>query len=125
VRAAVPEEFDRIEKDLARVSQDKLIAETEVTTSLKRGLPPDAANGGVGSLDGDGPRDLRRDRPQADRRGQWWRGGCQPVAGVGTPTLDGFGIVGGNIHTPEEYAEVASVAPRIYLLSRMIMELAK
>ena len=46
-------------------------------------------------------------------------------AGVGTPTLDGFGIVGGNIHTPEEYAEVASVAPRIYLLSRMIMELAK
>ena len=46
-------------------------------------------------------------------------------AGVGTPTLDGFGIVGGNIHTPEEYAEVESVAPRIYLLSRMIMELAK
>ena len=45
-------------------------------------------------------------------------------AGVGTPTLDGFGIVGGNIHTPEEYAEVESVAPRIYLLSRMIMELA-
>lgn len=46
-------------------------------------------------------------------------------AGVGRPTLDGFGIVGGNIHTPEEYAEVESVAPRIYLLSRMIMELAK
>ena len=40
VRAAVPEEFDRIEKDLARVSQDKLIADTEVKTSLQRGLPP-------------------------------------------------------------------------------------
>ncbi|WP_150736389.1 M20/M25/M40 family metallo-hydrolase, partial [Pseudomonas fluorescens] len=46
-------------------------------------------------------------------------------AGVGTPTLDGVGIVGGNIHTPQEYAEVESVAPRVYLLSRMIMELAK
>jgi glutamate carboxypeptidase len=45
-------------------------------------------------------------------------------ASVGTPTLDGFGIVGGNIHTPEEYAEVDSVAPRIYLLARMIMELS-
>ncbi|CAJ0775881.1 hypothetical protein LMG18095_00104 [Ralstonia thomasii] len=45
-------------------------------------------------------------------------------AGVGTPTLDGFGIVGGGIHTPEEYAEVESVVPRLYLLSRMIMELA-
>lgn len=40
VRAAVPEEFDRIEKDLARVSQDKLIPDTEVKTSLQRGLPP-------------------------------------------------------------------------------------
>ena len=45
-------------------------------------------------------------------------------ASVGTPTLDGYGIVGGNIHTPEEYAEVASVVPRIYLLSRMIMKVA-
>lgn len=45
-------------------------------------------------------------------------------AGVGVPTLDGFGIVGGNIHTPEEYAEVDSVSPRIYLLTRMIMALA-
>ncbi|MGH8394185.1 MAG: glutamate carboxypeptidase, partial [Pseudomonas sp.] len=32
VRAALPEEFDRIEKDLARVSANKLIPETEVTT---------------------------------------------------------------------------------------------
>jgi glutamate carboxypeptidase len=44
-------------------------------------------------------------------------------AGVGIPTLDGFGIVGGGIHTPEEYAEVDSVVPRFYLLTRMIMEL--
>ena len=40
VRAALPEEFDRIEKDLVRVSANKLIPETEVTTTLKRGLPP-------------------------------------------------------------------------------------
>ena len=40
VRAAVPEEFDRIEKDLARVSANKLIPETELTTHLDRGLPP-------------------------------------------------------------------------------------
>ena len=46
-------------------------------------------------------------------------------ADVGTPTLDGFGIVGGNIHTPEEYAEVDSVVPRFYRLTRMLMELSK
>jgi len=47
------------------------------------------------------------------------------AAAVGVPTLDGFGIVGGNIHTPEEYAEVESVVPRVYLLTRMLMELSK
>jgi len=46
------------------------------------------------------------------------------VAGVGVPVLDGFGIVGGGIHTPEEYAEVESVVPRLYLLSRMLMDLS-
>ncbi|CAI8720711.1 M20/M25/M40 family metallo-hydrolase [Pseudomonas sp. YuFO20] len=124
VRAAVPEEFDRIEKDLARVSQDKLIADTEVTTTLKRGLPPM-------------PQTAESDRLMAMAQGIYGEigrklteegsGGAADAslsASVGTPTLDGFGIVGGNIHTPEEYAEIDSVAPRIYLLSRMIMELA-
>ncbi|MCW1247280.1 M20/M25/M40 family metallo-hydrolase [Pseudomonas sp. SAICEU22] len=124
VRAAVPEEFDRIEKDLARVSKDKLIADTEVTTSLQRGLPPM-------------PQTKESDRLMAMAQGIYGElgrklteegsGGAADAslsAGVGTPTLDGFGIVGGNIHTPEEYAEVESVVPRIYLLSRMIMELA-
>ena len=45
------------------------------------------------------------------------------AAGVGTPSLDGLGIVGGEIHTPNEYAEVESIVPRFYLLTRLIMEL--
>ncbi|MFH7617679.1 glutamate carboxypeptidase, partial [Pseudomonas syringae pv. tagetis] len=40
VRAAVPEEFDRFEQDLARVSANKLVPDTDVKTSLVRGLPP-------------------------------------------------------------------------------------
>ncbi|WP_419793595.1 M20/M25/M40 family metallo-hydrolase [Pseudomonas palleroniana] len=125
VRAALPEEFDRIEKDLARVSANKLIPDTEVTTSLHRGLPPM-------------PQTPESDKLVAIAQGIYGElgktltiegsGGAADAslsAGVGTPTLDGFGIVGGNIHTPEEYAEVESVVPRVYLLSRMIMELSK
>ncbi|MFH7346942.1 glutamate carboxypeptidase, partial [Pseudomonas syringae pv. tagetis] len=40
VRASVPEEFDRVEQYLARVSANKLVPDTEVKTSLDRGLPP-------------------------------------------------------------------------------------
>lgn len=125
VRAALPEEFDRVEKDLARVSANKLIPDTEVKTTLQRGLPPM-------------PQTPESDKLVAIAQGIYGElgrkltiegsGGAADAslsAGVGTPTLDGFGIVGGNIHTPEEYAEVESVAPRIYLLSRMIMELSK
>ena len=124
VRAAVPEEFDRIEQDLVRVSANKLIADTEVKTSLQRGLPPmpqteksDALVAMAQGIYGELGRKLTIE-------GSGGAADSSLSAGVGTPTLDGFGIVGGNIHTPEEYAEVESVAPRIYLLARMIMELS-
>jgi glutamate carboxypeptidase len=124
VRAAVPEEFDRIEQDLAKTSANKLIADTEVKTSLLRGLPPmpqttqsDALVAMAQGIYGELGRKLTIE-------GSGGAADSSLSASVGTPTLDGFGIVGGNIHTPEEYAEVDSVAPRIYLLARMIMELS-
>jgi glutamate carboxypeptidase len=124
VRVAVPEEFDRVRRDMARMSANQLVDGTEVTTSLVRSFPPM-------------PRNEASDRLAAKAQaiyGEIGRkltlemsGGAADSslsAGVGTPTLDGFGIVGGNAHAPEEYAEVDSVVPRLYLLTRMIMELA-
>jgi glutamate carboxypeptidase len=46
-------------------------------------------------------------------------------AGVFKPTLDGLGLVGGNAHSLDEYAEVESMVPRLYLLTRMLMELGR
>lgn len=125
VRAALPEEFDRIEKDLARVSADKLIPETEVKTSLQRGLPPMRQTAESDKLVAIAQGIYGELGKTLTIEGSGGAADASLSAGVGTPTLDGFGIVGGNIHTPEEYAEVESVAPRVYLLSRMIMELAK
>jgi glutamate carboxypeptidase len=42
------------------------------------------------------------------------------AAAIGAPTLDGLGPVGGHAHNPGEYIEIASVAPRIALLSGII-----
>ena len=124
VRAATPEELDRVEKDLLRISQNKLIPDTEVRVRLIRGLPPM-------------PRSRASDKLVAMAEGIYGEigkkltiessGGAADaslVAGVGVPVLDGFGIVGGGIHTPDEYAEVESVVPRLYLLSRMLMDLS-
>ena len=124
VRAASPEEFDRIEKDLARVSANKLIPDTEVTTSLQRGLPPMPQTAESDKLVVIAQQIYGELGKKLTIEGSGGAADSSLSAGVGTPTLDGFGMVGGNAHTVGEYVEVESVAPRIYLLSRMIMELS-
>ncbi|ENA29107.1 hypothetical protein HMPREF1487_08526 [Pseudomonas sp. HPB0071] len=125
VRVAVPEEFDRVEQDMARVSANKLIQETDVKTHLHRGLPPMPQTAETDRLVSMAQNIYGEIGRKLTIEGSGGAADASLAAGVGVPTLDGFGIVGGNIHTPEEYAEVESVAPRLYLLARMIMELAQ
>ena len=39
--------------------------------------------------------------------------------------LETMGLVGAGLHSPEEYAELSSIAPRLYLTSSLIMELSQ
>jgi glutamate carboxypeptidase len=41
---------------------------------------------------------------------------------VGTPALDGLGLVGGDFHTDKEWVDLNSLEPRLYLLTRMLMD---
>lgn len=124
VRVAVPEEFDRVERDLARMSADKLIPDTEVKTTLVRSFPPMPRSAATDQLAAKAQAIYGEIGRKLTLEGSGGAADASVSAGVGTPTLDGFGIVGGGIHTPDEYAEVESVVPRLYLLSRMVMELA-
>jgi glutamate carboxypeptidase len=47
------------------------------------------------------------------------------TAGLGVPTLDGLGPVGGNDHAPGEYLEVDSIVPRVALLAGLLLEIAR
>ncbi len=42
------------------------------------------------------------------------------TAGLGVPTIDGLGPIGGLDHSPDEYLEVASIVPRTALLAGLI-----
>ncbi|MDY0909701.1 M20 family metallopeptidase [Microbacterium sp. CFBP9034] len=46
------------------------------------------------------------------------------TAGIGVPTLDGLGAVGGGAHAEHEHVVVAELAPRTRLLTALIHELA-
>ena len=43
------------------------------------------------------------------------------TAGMGVPTLDGLGPIGGNDHAPTEYLELDSIVPRTTLLAALLL----
>jgi len=47
------------------------------------------------------------------------------TAGMGVPTIDGLGPVGGNDHSPEEYLEVDSIVPRTALLAALLIAIGR
>jgi len=47
------------------------------------------------------------------------------TAGMGVPTLDGLGPIGGLDHSPGEYLEVASIVPRTTLLAGLIASIGR
>ncbi|HEY1149972.1 MAG TPA: glutamate carboxypeptidase [Pseudoduganella sp.] len=125
VRVAVAEEFDRVEHDIERISAQKLIPETQVAIHLRRGFPPMPASpitDAIARRATDIYAELGRKLTLESTGGA---ADSSLIFAAGVPTLDGLGIVGGGIHTADEYAEVDSIAPRLYLLARLIQEYGK
>src|SRR6185369_6732680 len=47
------------------------------------------------------------------------------TSGLGVPTVDGLGPVGGRDHSPDEYLEVDSIVPRIALFAALLLEVGR
>jgi glutamate carboxypeptidase len=47
------------------------------------------------------------------------------TSGMGVPTLDGLGPIGGFDHSPAEYVEVASIVPRTTLLAALMVAISR
>jgi len=47
------------------------------------------------------------------------------TAGLGVPTLDGLGPIGGNDHSPDEYLEIESIVPRTVLFAALLIAVAR
>src|SRR5262245_22996683 len=125
IRALSSEEFDRVERELATISKNTLIPDTEVTTSLTRLFPimPESAQtralvAMAQSIYGELGKTLKLE-------GSGGAADSSFSAGVFKPTLDGLGLIGGSAHSLDEYSEIESIVPRFYLLTRMVIELGK
>jgi glutamate carboxypeptidase len=47
------------------------------------------------------------------------------TSGMGVPTLDGLGPVGGSAHAPREYLEIDSIVPRTTLLAALLLSVGR
>lgn len=126
IRALVNEDLDRIEARLRQAIQDKLIPDTEVTLEFTRGRPAFRGNAVSRTMAQHAARIFAELGLPLDIRDRATGGGTDaafaglnPKGGV----LESFGLRGFGAHSSDaEYIFVSSIAPRLVLAVRMVMD---
>jgi glutamate carboxypeptidase len=123
VRAFTSDEFDRVDRDLQRLADDTVVPDVQVKATMMRNFPPWPRVASTDALF------ARAQRLYAEIGGTLTAisvGSSADIAfaaETGTPSIDGFGIRGDGAHSVNDYADLSSITPRVYLLTRMLMDL--
>lgn len=129
MRYFVPSEYDRVLTEARRIVGAHRVPDTQVTFDLAKGRPPLPRNPATKAL-GERARaiyaELGADLTLAEIGGGTDAGyAFQPGSPAKPVILESLGIVGGHYHSTEEFAVLASVTPRLYLATRLVMEVSK
>lgn len=122
VRVRQKTDADQLVADLESNAAKPLVPDTKVTVSREASFPPLPNNAGTDALAA---------RAQAIYAGlglalaTGGNGGASESAlafEAGVPALDGLGPSGGGYHSEKEYINLATVTPRLYLLTKLMMD---
>lgn len=125
VRVRDKADFARVEQVLRKNAGTPSIPDTRVTISGGEGFPPLPNNAATDRLAARAQRiytGLGRDLTSGGN------GGASESAlanDAGVAALDGLGPVGGGFHSDKEFLELDTVTPRLYLLTMLLMDLAR
>ncbi len=125
MRVLHPEEVERVEKAALEMIRNRLVPDTQVKLTIHPGRPPLPRNKSTDALIARAQAIYQEIGLTLKTAGSGGGSDGNFTALVGCPTLDGLGIVGGQGHTADEYINVESIPPRLYLLTRMMMELGQ
>ncbi len=125
VRLTAPEAADKLREALNRQLANKLVPDTEATLRLSVNRPPFRANEAARAL----ALHARSIYAELDGRPL----ALIPMTGGGTDAgfasrsgkavvLESFGLAGFGYHAREEFIEIDSIVPRLYLASRLLMD---
>ncbi len=116
-------EIQRVQTDADKIVRKKLIPETEVKVKVENRRPPFSKNADSDRLaataDGIYKELGKSITPVSMRYGTDAGFAYHPETGKPI-VLDGMGIVGDRIHSSDEWADLDSIVPRLYLTVRMM-----
>ncbi|TAJ73538.1 MAG: M20/M25/M40 family metallo-hydrolase [Phenylobacterium sp.] len=125
IRVRDKADVEKVAHALETSAKTTVIPDTKVTIRREASFPPLPNNAATDGL---------ADRAEAIYAGlgmQIGRGGNGGASEsalaneAGVPALDGLGPVGGKFHSEDEYVDLKSVTPRLYLFTKLIMDLGR
>jgi glutamate carboxypeptidase len=123
LRVRTLEQRDQILARLRAAATTTAVPDTSVTVSADPGYPPLIETPAVDAL---AARAAAIYAELGKTLGKSGNGGASESAvaqSVGTPALDGLGLVGGDFHTDKEWIDLTSLTPRLYLFTRLLMDM--
>jgi glutamate carboxypeptidase len=125
VRVRDKADFARVEAILRKNAETTVIPDTRVTVSGGEGFPPLPSNPATDKLAARAQRIYAGIGRTLAAGGNGGASESALAADAGVAALDGLGPVGGGFHSDQEFLDLDSVTPRLYLLTMLLMDLGK
>jgi glutamate carboxypeptidase len=123
VRVRDKADLDKVAAILEANARTTLIPDTKVTIVREPSFPPMSDNPGTNALAARAEAIYAGLGMTITRGGNGGASESALATEAGVPALDGLGPAAGGFHADTEYLVLGSVAPRLYLLTKLIQEL--
>ena len=127
IRLTIPDGIAKLQAALDAKVKDKFVPDTETTVTITAGRPPFVASDRGRALAQEGQAiyaEIDRKLDIAEMTGGATDAGYANRSGKAV-VVESFGLAGFGYHARDEFIDTNSIVPRLYLMSRMLIEQGK
>jgi glutamate carboxypeptidase len=125
VRAKTPAEMEAADAAIRDICESSTVADTTCTIERSMGWEPMFKTPAVAALADLAIALAARVGYELHDASTGGASDANTIAGMGVPTLDGLGPVGGADHAPGEYLEVATIVPRTTMFAALLLSVTE
>jgi glutamate carboxypeptidase len=122
LRIRKPEEREQVVAKIRAAAANTTVPDTSVTVTAEPGYPPLIQTPDVAALAARAQAIYAELGKSVSLSGNGGASESAVAQSMGTPALDGLGLVGGDFHTDHEWVDLNSLTPRLYLFTRLLMD---